>query len=683
MLKNGRAAVVILACSVVESVSAATFIVPSDRVFVQQTPAIVIASAIHSRTELNEKNVIETVTTMAVEETIKGSVEGPTIDVYEIGGIYGQRRSIVPGFPRFNDGERYLLLLVRTDDGHWRVNALVLGKFTFVTDSFGREFLVRDATEIAGLDTDGKVHSEKSRSAQPFLEFVRTASRGGPAKEDYFVSPSQPMLGNLSLQVPAKRPVPLAIGTPSSYTFNYTGGFGARWNVFPSPVTFKTVNANAAALTAMNAGIAGWNNDPNSNVNLVNGGADSSGMHLSGVGGADGQSTVLFESDLTKYGATPFSCAANSYCQPLGCTLGVGTVIDVAAQHTGPNNEQFWTALEGDVEMAQGESTCAVFINGGDFNSAVTHELGHTLGFRHTDQDRNLFTGAGPCSADASLECSTSAIMKAFIPSNLNGGLQTWDQHAVSQVYPTPPCTAPAISTQPVGTTITSGQSAMLTVAATGTATLTYQWYTGTSGVVTSPIGAATNTSVTVSPTTTTSYWVRVTNSCGTADSNTATVTVTTCTPPAITRQPGNTSLTTGNSTTISVVATGTSPIYQWFIGPSGTTTTQAPNGTNAALTVNPTVNTTYWVQVTACGTPVNSTAATVTVLPAGSHPRGDTNGDTSVGVGDVFYLISNQFAGGPGPVGSGDANGDGVVNVADIFYLINFLFSGGPAPLP
>jgi pimeloyl-ACP methyl ester carboxylesterase len=58
----------------------------------------------------------------------------------------------------------------------------------------------------------------------------------------------------------------------------------------------------------------------------------------------------------------------------------------------------------------------------------------------------------------------------------------------------------------------------------------------------------------------------------------------------------------------------------------------------------------------------------------------GDANGDGQVTVADVFYLINNLFAGGPGAV-AGDANGDGQVTVADVFYLINYLFAGGPAP--
>ncbi|MBW3670684.1 MAG: fibronectin type III domain-containing protein, partial [Acidobacteria bacterium] len=59
-----------------------------------------------------------------------------------------------------------------------------------------------------------------------------------------------------------------------------------------------------------------------------------------------------------------------------------------------------------------------------------------------------------------------------------------------------------------------------------------------------------------------------------------------------------------------------------------------------------------------------------------------DPNGDTSVSVADIFYLINFLFANGPAPIGSGDANGDGQTNVADIFYLINHLFASGPAPV-
>src|SRR5262249_50226665 len=60
----------------------------------------------------------------------------------------------------------------------------------------------------------------------------------------------------------------------------------------------------------------------------------------------------------------------------------------------------------------------------------------------------------------------------------------------------------------------------------------------------------------------------------------------------------------------------------------------------------------------------------------------GDANGDGSVDVDDVFYLINHLFALGPPPIGSADVNDDGNVDVNDVFYLINYLFAGGPSPL-
>jgi hypothetical protein len=83
----------------------------------------------------------------------------------------------------------------------------------------------------------------------------------------------------------------------------------------------------------------------------------------------------------------------------------------------------------------------------------------------------------------------------------------------------------PSITTQPVGPSISSGQTATLTVAANGSGTLTYQWYQGPSGTTTAPISGATSSSyMTPALTATTSYWVQVTDSNGSANSNTAVV---------------------------------------------------------------------------------------------------------------------------------------------------------------
>jgi uncharacterized protein YkwD len=90
-----------------------------------------------------------------------------------------------------------------------------------------------------------------------------------------------------------------------------------------------------------------------------------------------------------------------------------------------------------------------------------------------------------------------------------------------------PPDAAPKITSQPKDKTISSGQTATLSVTATGTSPLTYKWYQGTSGNTSLPIGGATNASYTTPAlTSTTRYWVRVSNSAGAVESEDATVTV-------------------------------------------------------------------------------------------------------------------------------------------------------------
>lgn len=88
--------------------------------------------------------------------------------------------------------------------------------------------------------------------------------------------------------------------------------------------------------------------------------------------------------------------------------------------------------------------------------------------------------------------------------------------------------TAPSITTQPVSTTISSGQTATLTVSASGTAPLTYQWYQGTVGTTTTPVGTNSASFTTSALTATTTYWVRVSNVVGSVDSVLATTTTTT-----------------------------------------------------------------------------------------------------------------------------------------------------------
>jgi hypothetical protein len=87
---------------------------------------------------------------------------------------------------------------------------------------------------------------------------------------------------------------------------------------------------------------------------------------------------------------------------------------------------------------------------------------------------------------------------------------------------------------QPKGTTVSIGRPAQLFVKASGSGPLSYQWFTGASGLVNFPLAGGTTANFTTSALNdTTSYWVRVSNPCGSVNSQTVTVNVSASAKPA------------------------------------------------------------------------------------------------------------------------------------------------------
>jgi alpha-tubulin suppressor-like RCC1 family protein len=122
--------------------------------------------------------------------------------------------------------------------------------------------------------------------------------------------------------------------------------------------------------------------------------------------------------------------------------------------------------------------------------------------------------------------------------------------------------TCPSITSQPTNLIVCQGSSAMLTVSATGTSPLTYQWiFNGTNipGATASALSKlnAQNTDVG-------NYCVQVTNGCGTIMSSNAYLMVNV--PPSITSQPWNQTAGYGSAVTFNVVADSVAALtYRWF----------------------------------------------------------------------------------------------------------------------
>jgi len=173
---------------------------------------------------------------------------------------------------------------------------------------------------------------------------------------------------------------------------------------------------------------------------------------------------------------------------------------------------------------------------------------------------------------------------------------------------------APSITTQPASQGVTVGQTATFSVAATGTAPLSYQWQKN--GVA---ISGATSSSFTTPATTSSDngaqFTVVVSNTAGSVTSSAAALTVNAApVPPSITAQPISQTVTAGQTASFSVAGTGTAPLnYQWrknAVAISGATsssyttpaTTSSDNGAQFSVVVSNTAGS------------VTSSAATLTV---------------------------------------------------------------------
>lgn len=170
----------------------------------------------------------------------------------------------------------------------------------------------------------------------------------------------------------------------------------------------------------------------------------------------------------------------------------------------------------------------------------------------------------GASSSTYTLPAATMADSRArftVVVSNSAGSVAS----RAATLFVTPFQEFPAITTQPQSVTVTEGQPAAFSVAASGTPSPQYQWVKNGTAIA-GAISPVYTTPATTSADSGARFMVLVSNSAGSISSNVATLTVTPAqVAPVITGQPHGLTVTKGQTATFSVTATGTpSPTYQW-----------------------------------------------------------------------------------------------------------------------
>jgi len=573
--------------------SATVFQPTSDRQLVDRSESVVVAAVRDAASRVRADGYVVTDYRLDVEQTLKGTAAG-TITVSEFGGAAGSRFTFISDSATYTPGERVMVFLKKRSDGTYFTTSMAMGKFSFTRNARGEAVVTREVSEL---------RDDPARMADGFERFVRETAQGHAASERYTTT--------LTPIVTSLHPRPLTSPPASAYTL------GARWQGGESGATVTFfVNGtlpnvpNAASNIA--SGLAAWTNDPNAFIVLNGGGAPPPGSHTTPF--ADDGLNIIY------LGQTP----ADPTCDGgQACMLGSGNF-----QHN-YKGETFISISDADIVVSAS-------VGAAQFEALITHELGHAIGLRHSNQGT---------------PSDGNAIMTFPVNQGFGSNLQQWDRDAIDTVYGNgpvaPPCVAPTSVSISGGGAVPAGGTATLMANVTGgNGTFTYAWFEGFPSVTSHPVGSNSPTFTTPPiPSGTKNYWVKVNNDCGNVSAATSVFAQeNTCTPPAVSTQPASQTINSGGSATLTVSAGGSGPLnYQWYQATSNADTSH-PVGTNSPIFTTPglTQATSYWVMISnACGNAM-SNVATISIAGACNKPGFSIQPSSSIAVaGSQTFLIA------------------------------------------
>ena len=354
----------------------ATSVIPiGDQELYRRADVVVHGIVVSSDATVDGANRPEMLTVVEPISVLKGSLPGVLV-LHQVGADLPDGRFLkMWGRPDYWPGTEVLIFAIARRGGEYETAEMLLGKFRVLQDDSGERFAVPElaAATHAGVDvfdslehaSDGRTARSRAsvRVASPVpdsldgprrLESLLSALRGGTVTRDVLATPSGKLREVLHARGSIGGIAP-QWGMINNFLYRWSNYATAQWSFN------GTANITGGGTAEATGALAAWTNDPNSNINYTAGSGNT--IYLNAVSSSLG-------------------------CGWSDCLSG-GGVIGCGGPSGGGSHswqgETYITIQGGTVEL---RSYCTTNLYSSITTQAVlTHELGHTLGLGHSDQN--------------------------------------------------------------------------------------------------------------------------------------------------------------------------------------------------------------------------------------------------------------------------------------------------------